>query len=60
MLELTAGGKQPITLTSGEPRTFLEDGDRVIFKAACQKPGHARIGLGEVSGTILPPLESLQ
>lgn len=60
LLELTAGGKQPLTLTSGEPRTFLEDGDRVIFKAACQKSGHARIGFGEVSGTILPPLESLQ
>lgn len=60
LLELTAGGKQPITLASGEARTFLEDGDRVIFKAACQEPGHARIGFGAVSGTILPALPDLQ
>jgi fumarylacetoacetase len=30
LLELTAGGKQPITLVSGETRGFLEDGDRVL------------------------------
>jgi fumarylacetoacetase len=55
LLELTVGGKQPITLESGESRTFLADGDRLILKGWCEKPGHPRIGFGEVCGTVLPP-----
>ncbi len=54
LLELSQGGKQPLTLTNGETRTFLEDGDTVIFKGWCEKVGHARIGFGEVRATILP------
>ena len=54
LLELTVGGKQPLTLGSGESRTFLMDGDRLTLKGWCEKPGHPRIGLGEVSGTVLP------
>jgi fumarylacetoacetase len=54
LLELSAGGKQPIALSSGEMRTFLADGDRVIFRASCEQPGHVRIGFGEVAGTVLP------
>ncbi len=52
LLELTEGGKRPLTLPDGETRTFLEDGDRVILRGWCEKPGHARVGFGEVSGTI--------
>jgi fumarylacetoacetase len=54
LLELSAGGKRPVTLASGEQRTFLEDGDRVTFRAWCQRPGFRRIGFGELSGTVLP------
>jgi len=54
MLELSNGGKETITLTNGETRTFLDDGDKVIMKGWCQKDGAARIGFGEVSATILP------
>ncbi len=54
LLELTLGGNQPIALTSGEARTFLEDGDRVIFRGWCESPGSVRIGFGELSATILP------
>jgi fumarylacetoacetase len=54
LLELTVGGKQPLTLGSGESRAFLMDGDRLILKGWCEKPGHPRIGLGEVFGTVLP------
>ncbi|HVW68420.1 MAG TPA: fumarylacetoacetase [Steroidobacteraceae bacterium] len=54
LLELSQGGKQPLTLGSGETRTFLADGDRVIFKGWCEKPGFARIGLGEAAGLVLP------
>lgn len=54
LMELSKGGKQPITLPSGETRTFLEDGDTVVFRGACTGPGAARIGFGEVRGTLLP------
>jgi fumarylacetoacetase len=55
LLELSEGGKRPIPLRSGETRTFLADGDRVIFRGWCARPGFARIGLGEVAGTVTPP-----
>ncbi len=54
LLELSAGGKQPIALPAGEQRTFLEDGDRVILRGWCERAGYARIGFGEASGTVLP------
>ncbi len=54
LLEMTRGGSADITLASGEKRTFLEDGDRVILRARCEKEGFASIGLGEASGQILP------
>ncbi|WP_046113453.1 fumarylacetoacetase [Aquincola tertiaricarbonis] len=53
LLELTQGGKQPITLASGEQRTFLQDGDTVILKAWAEAPGARRIGFGECRGTVL-------
>jgi fumarylacetoacetase len=52
LMELSAGGTQPLKLSSGETRTYLEDGDTVILRGWCEKPGAARIGLGEVSGQI--------
>ena len=54
LLELTIGGKQAITLASGETRTFLADGDRVILKAVGERAGYRRIGFGEASGTVGP------
>ena len=54
LLELTAGGKQPLALPGGEQRTFLEDGDAVTLRGWCEKPGTARIGFGECVGTVLP------
>ncbi|HVS77176.1 MAG TPA: fumarylacetoacetase [Steroidobacteraceae bacterium] len=53
LLELTEGGKRPIALAGGETRIFLEDGDRVILRGWCERPGCARIGFGEASGTVL-------
>ena len=55
LLELTAGGKQPLLLESGEKRTFLEDGDAVTIRGWCEKPGLARIGFGTVVGCVMPP-----
>ena len=54
LLELTVGGKQPVPLPSGETRTFIADGDRVILKGWCEKAGFARIGFGEAAGTVMP------
>jgi len=54
LLELTDGGKNPLSLPWGEQRTFLQDGDQVILRAECVKPGYPRIGFGESVGTILP------
>ena len=54
LLELTTRGRDPITLPGGETRTFLEDGDEVILRGFAQKPGFARIGLGECRGVVLP------
>jgi fumarylacetoacetase len=53
LLELSAGGRRPLTLPGGETRTFLEDGDTVTLRAYCAAPGAVRIGLGSVSGTVL-------
>ena len=54
LLELSGGGQRPLTLADGEQRTFLEDGDRVIFRAWCERPPFRRIGFGTLEGTVLP------
>lgn len=54
LIELTVGGKQPLTLPNGESRTYLEDGDAVVLCGWCEKPGAARIGFGQCVGTVLP------
>ena len=56
LLEITRGGREPLTLASGETRRFLEDGDEVIFRASCQREGFASIGLGECRGKVEPAL----
>jgi fumarylacetoacetase len=54
MLELSVGGTQPIRIAHDESRTFLEDGDGVVLRAWCEKPGAMRIGFGEAYGRVLP------
>jgi fumarylacetoacetase len=53
LLELSWGGKNPITLPDGSTRTFLEDGDTIVLKGFAEKDG-IRVDLGEVQTTILP------
>jgi hypothetical protein len=57
-LELTVGGKQPVPLPNGETRSFLEDGDTVILRAWCEKPGFVRIGFAECRSTVVPAVRS--
>ncbi|HMN22389.1 MAG TPA: fumarylacetoacetase [Ottowia sp.] len=54
LIELTAGGKNPLTLPNGETRTWLQDGDTVVLRGHCAREGAARIGFGECRGTVLP------
>lgn len=53
LLELTMGGKNPISLPGGETRTFLQDGDTVVLRGHCVRDGAASIGFGECVGTLL-------
>jgi fumarylacetoacetase len=53
-LELSWNASEPIALDGGGTRTFLEDGDVVTLRAWAPGPRGARIGLGEVTGTIQP------
>jgi fumarylacetoacetase len=54
LLEISQGGKKPITLPGGETRTFLQDGDEVTLAAAARTDGYAPIGFGACSAVILP------
>ena len=54
LLELTRNGTQPLVLPTGETRAFLADGDEVILRGFCTRPGNTRIGLGECRAAILP------
>lgn len=56
LLEISAGGRSPITLPSGEVRRFLEDGDEICFRARARRQGAATIGFGDCRGTVLPAL----
>jgi fumarylacetoacetase len=53
LLELSWGGREPFT-AGGVERTFLEDGDTVTLRATAPGTAGGRIGLGEVTGTVLP------
>jgi fumarylacetoacetase len=58
LLELSQGGRQPITLPDGSRRTFLEDGDAVTLRGFCERTGFRRIGFGDCTGTVLPARSS--
>jgi len=54
LLEISQGGKEPVTLPTGETRTFLEDGDEVTLRAVANADGYAPIGFGSCSAVIVP------
>ena len=53
-IELSWGGTEPLTLSDGSTRTFLEDGDVVTITATAPGPGGTRIAFGEVTGRVEP------
>ncbi|HET6986622.1 MAG TPA: fumarylacetoacetase [Kribbella sp.] len=52
-IELTWGGREPLIL-DGKEHTFLQDGDEVTITAWATTSDSTRLGLGEVTGKILP------
>ena len=56
LLEMTGGGRTPIALPDGETRTYLLDGDEVIFRGMARQDGYVPIGFGECRGTVAPAL----
>ena len=56
LLEMSWGGKEPIELTTGETRSFIEDGDELTLSGHAAGDGY-RIGFGECRGKILPAVE---
>ncbi|MBO9410856.1 MULTISPECIES: fumarylacetoacetase [unclassified Ruegeria] len=57
LLELSWGGKEPLTLDTGETRSFIEDGDTMTLTGAAKGDGYS-IGFGNCVGTVLPALEN--
>ena len=56
LLDLSWGGKEPLTLDTGDTRTFLEDGDTLTLAGHATGDGY-RIGFGTCTGTIRPALD---
>jgi len=52
LLERAWRGTEPLSLPTGETRAFLQDGDEVIMRGWCARPGRPRIGFGEVRGCV--------
>lgn len=52
MLELSWGGKNPVTLDDGESRVFINDNDTVIMRGYCERNGK-RVGFGEVRTKLI-------
>ena len=54
LLEWTKGGREAITLPSGETRLYLDDSDEVHLRAQATREGYVSIGFGECRAVILP------
>jgi fumarylacetoacetase len=52
LIEITRAGANPLSLGDGEVRAFLEDGDTVIMRGWCARPGFRSIGFGECRGQV--------
>jgi fumarylacetoacetase len=52
LLERTRRGAESFQLSTGEERTYLEDGDEVVLRGYCEREGCVRIGFGECRGIV--------
>jgi fumarylacetoacetase len=55
-IEQSQNGKEKISLSGGEKRTFLEDGDEITIRGVCGADQEALVGFGECVGRIEPAL----
>jgi fumarylacetoacetase len=55
LAEFAASG-DTVSLPNGERRSWLEDGDAVVFRAKAEREGFASIGFGECIGRIIPAI----
>jgi len=46
LMEISWAGKEPVKLSNGEERTFLQNGDTLIMRGYAEKDGQ-KIGFGE-------------
>jgi fumarylacetoacetase len=51
-IELSWGGREPLSLADGTTRTFLADSDEVTLTATAPGTSGTRISLGEVTGRV--------
>jgi fumarylacetoacetase len=51
--ELSQDGQKSNKLSSGETRTFLENGDEAILRARASRAGYVSIGFGECRGRVV-------
>ncbi len=56
LLEISWGGKELLTLDTGETRTFIEDGDTLTLHGRAAGDDYT-IGFGTCTGTILPAIK---
>lgn len=56
MLELTWRGQNPIKLSDGTERKFINDNDTVLFRGYC-KNDKIRIGFGDCRAKLLPAID---
>lgn len=56
MLELTWRGENPVKLSDGTERKFINDNDTVLFRGYC-KNDTIRIGFGECKAKLLPAIK---
>jgi fumarylacetoacetase len=54
LLELTWDGTEPLELSGGARRTFLQDGDTVVISATAPGCDGSTLTFGEVTGTVHP------
>jgi len=55
LLELSWGGKEPMTLDTGETRKFIEDGDTLTLSGAAIGDGY-KVGFGDCTGKVIAAL----
>ena len=55
LLEITDGGRDPVTLPDGQARAYLADGDTVTLSGSAPGPDGSRIEFGSASGQITGP-----